>query len=238
MAHGKILVVEDDQATVQLVRKTLEQQGYDVAATATGEEALEQARNYLPDLVILDINLDAPHDAATAPMDGIEVLRQLRKDSDVCVLMLTATSIGYVKVAAFSVGADDYLTKPFDPKELVARVEAILRRARGASTAATELAFQRLRIDPAARMVWKDGVEIKLTPIEFDLLHTLARRRGQVLHRSQLISNAWDYKYTGDERLVDVHMGRLRKKIEDDPAEPKFILTVWGKGYRFEAGPA
>jgi DNA-binding response OmpR family regulator len=237
MARGKILVVEDDQTTVDLVKNTLDQQGYEVVATATGEEALEYARNYLPDLIILDINLDGPSSAAIAPMDGIEVLRQIRKDSDACVLMLTATSIGYVKVAAFSVGADDYLTKPFDPKELAARVDAILRRARGASVVNTELAFQRLRIDPAARIVWKDGVEVKLTPIEFDLLHTLARKRGQVLHRGQLISNAWDYKYTGDERLVDVHMGRLRKKIEDDASDPKFILTVWGKGYRFEANP-
>ena len=237
MARGKILVVEDDPATIELVRKTLDQQGYEVLATTSGEEALAGARNYMPDLIILDINLDAPNNAQLAPMDGIEVLRQIRKESDVCVLMLTATSIGYVKVAAFSVGADDYLTKPFDPKELAARVEAILRRARGAMAVSTELVFKRLRIDPAARIVYKDDQEVKLTPIEFDLLHTLARRRGQVLHRSQLISNAWDYKYTGDERLVDVHMGRLRKKIEDDAAEPKFILTVWGKGYRFEAEP-
>lgn len=235
MARGKILVVEDDQQTIDLVRDTLDQQGYEVVAATSGEDALAAARNYMPDIVILDINLDAPDDAQLAPMDGIEVLRQLRKESDVCVLMLTATSIGYVKVAAFSVGADDYLTKPFDPKELAARVDAILRRARGSSAVTTELAFKRLRIDPGARLVWKDNIEVKLTPIEFDLLHTLARRKGQVLHRSQLISNAWDYKYTGDERLVDVHMGRLRKKIEDDASEPKFILTVWGKGYRFEA---
>lgn len=238
MKHGHILVVEDDPATIERVRGHLAGEGYDVTVVHTGAEALDAVRSLAPDLIILDINLDmAEHDGVSA-MDGIEVLRQVRRESNVCVLMLTSTSIGYVKVAAFSTGADDYLTKPFDPKELGARVEAILRRARGAPAAEGELVFKRLRLDTAARMVWKDGKEIRLTPIEFDLLHTLVRRRGQVLHRSQLISNAWDYRYAGDERLVDVHLGRLRKKIEDDPASPAFILTVWGKGYRFEAEAA
>lgn len=237
MQNERILVVEDEADALQKTCQVLENEGYTVSTATNGRDALAAIAENDPDLVILDINLDSGDPNAPA-MDGIEVLRQMRKDSDACVLMLTTTSISYVKVAALTMGADDYLTKPFDPKELAARVKAILRRARGAARAGGTLDFKEISIDPAARIVWKDGKEVKLTPIEFDLLHALARRRGQVIGRTQLINQAWDFKYAGDERLVDVHMGRLRKKLEDDPAKPKLIQTVWGKGYRFEGEPA
>jgi DNA-binding response OmpR family regulator len=194
MQTERILVVEDEVEALKKTCAVLENEGYTVSTATNGREALAQIADSAPDLVILDINLDSG-DHNQPAMDGIEVLRQMRKESDACVLMLTTTSISYVKVAALTMGADDYLTKPFDPKELA---------------------------------------EVKLTPIEFELLLALARKRGQVIGRTQLINQAWDFKYAGDERLVDVHMGRLRKKLEDDPAKPKLIQTVWGKGYRFE----
>lgn len=236
MKSERILVVEDEEEARNQTCQVLEDDGYTVSAVSNGQEALLQIAETQPDLVVLDINLDAG-DGQGPAMDGIEVLREMRKDSDACVLMLTTTSISYVKVAALTMGADDYLTKPFDPKELTARVQAILRRAKGSSRSGGPLEFKGLTIDPGARIVEKDGVEIKLTPIEFDLLLALARRRGQVLGRGQLISQAWSFKYAGDERLVDVHMGRLRKKLEDDPSKPRLIHTVWGKGYRFEGEP-
>lgn len=236
MHTERILVVEDEEEALMKTRQVLENDGYLVTTATNGRDALTLIAESAPDLVVLDINLDSgdPNESA---MDGIEVLRQMRKDSDACVLMLTTTSISYVKVAALTMGADDYLTKPFDPKELTARVKAILRRAKGTSRTGKTLVFKQLTIDPGARLVWKEGTEVRLTPIEFDLLLALARRRGQVIGRSQLISQAWDFKYAGDERLVDVHMGRLRKKLEDDPAKPTLIQTVWGKGYRFEGEP-
>ena len=234
MQTERILVVEDEADELRKTCAVLENEGYAVSTATNGRDALAKIAEGAPDLVILDINLDSG-DQSQPAMDGIEVLRQMRKESDACVLMLTTTSIGYVKVAALTMGADDYLTKPFDPKELAARVKAILRRAKGPARAAATLEFKGLSIDPGARLVFKDGKEVKLTPIEFELLLALARRRGQVIGRTQLINQAWDFKYAGDERLVDVHMGRLRKKLEEDPAKPKLIHTVWGKGYRFEA---
>lgn len=237
MHTERILVVEDESESLLKTRQVLENDGYLVTTATNGRDALALIAESAPDLVVLDINLDTG-DKNESTMDGIEVLRQMRKDSDACVLMLTTTSISYVKVAALTMGADDYLTKPFDPKELTARVKAILRRAKGTAQSGKALNFKEVSIDPGARIVWKGGEEVKLTPIEFDLLLALARRRGQVIGRSQLISQAWDFKYAGDERLVDVHMGRLRKKLEDDPAKPRLILTVWGKGYRFEGEPS
>ena len=233
MKSERILVVEDEDEAREQTCQVLEDDGYTVQSVSNGHDALMQIADTQPDLVVLDINLDAG-DSGGSSMDGIEVLREMRKDSDACVLMLTTTSISYVKVAAPTMGADDYLTKPFDPKELTARVQAILRRAKGAGRSGGVLAFKGLSIDPGARIVEKNGESVKLTPIEFDLLLALARRRGQVIGRGQLISQAWNFKYAGDERLVDVHMGRLRKKLEDDPSKPQLIQTVWGKGYRFE----
>jgi two-component system alkaline phosphatase synthesis response regulator PhoP len=164
----------------------------------------------------------------------LEVLRQIRQSSDAYVIMLTAKADETDKVIGLTMGADDYVTKPFSPRELVARIKSSLRRLGGASEQKTELVSSRIRLDSDARLAWKDGEPLDLTPIEFDLLHTLMRHRGRVLSRDQLIEKVWGYDYYSDDRVVDVHIGRLRKKIEDDPSEPSLIATVWGAGYRFE----
>lgn len=229
MTGAKILVVDDEPTIVSTVRAYLEQEGFAVQTAASGPAALQAARAFRPDLIVLDIMLPG--------MDGIEVLRRLRQDSEVYVLMLTARAEETDKVVGLTVGADDYLTKPFSPRELVARVKAILRRGRGDGAGEPVLAFRRLRIDPDARQVWKDGEAVELTPIEFELLEALARHRGRVLSREQLIEQVWGYDYYGDERVVDVHLGRLRKKVEDDPSHPTLIVTVRGAGYRFEDEP-
>lgn len=237
MVSAKILVVDDDPGISRDVSGQLVREGFAVETASSGPSALEIARNFQPDLVILDIDIPEEGKDLDTSMDGIEVLRRLRAESDVCVLMLTSTSIGYVKVAALSLGADDYVTKPFDPKELIARVEAILRRAKGTGSRPPVLTFSQLRIDPGARRVWKDDKVVELTPIEFDLLYALASQPSQTFTRARLIGKAWSYRYSGDERLVDVHMARLRKKIEVDPSKPSLLHTVWGKGYLFdEAG--
>lgn len=225
----KILVVDDEPTIVSTVQAYLEREGYIVYTAMDGPAALKAAHAFRPGLVVLDIMLPG--------MDGIEVLRRLRQGSDVYVLMLTARADETDKIVGLSVGADDYLTKPFSPRELVARVKAILRRGRNAVRGEAMLIFHRLRIDPDARQVWKDDEAVELTSIEFDILHALARHRGRVLSREQLIEQVWGYDYYGDERVVDVHIGRIRKKLEDDPTNPTLIVTVRGTGYRLEAEP-
>jgi two-component system alkaline phosphatase synthesis response regulator PhoP len=177
-------------------------------------------------LLILDIMLPG--------MDGIELLTQLRRESDVYVIMLTAKSEETDKVIGLSVGADDYLTKPFSARELVARVKAALRRYGQGATDSNVLVFRRLRIDVAGRRVWKDDQAVELTAIEFDLLHALAEHRGRVLSREQLLERVWGHDFYGEDRVVDVHLGHVRKKLETDPTHPEFIITVRGVGYRFE----
>ena len=228
MASAKLLVVDDEPSITGTLRAYLEQEGYGVYVAADGPAALKAARSFKPDLIVLDVMLPG--------MDGFEVLQQLRRESDVYVLMLTAKAEEMDKIVGLSVGADDYMTKPFSPRELVARVKAVLRRGRGGGGSAGEpvLAFQRLRIDAEARLAWKDDSPLDLTAIEFNLLHALARHRGRVLSREQLIEQVWGGDYYGDERVVDVHLGHLRKKVEDDPATPALIATVRGAGYRFE----
>jgi len=227
----RILVVDDEPAIVNTVQAYLEKEGYTVHTALDGRAALKAARVFRPDLIVLDIMLPG--------MDGIEVLRRLRQESDVYVLMLTARADETDKVVGLTMGADDYLTKPFSPREMVARVKAILRRGRGAVGGFSEaaLTFRRLRIEPDARRVWKDGQPVELTSVEFELLHALARHRGRVLSREQLIEQVWGYDYYGEERVVDVHIGNIRRKLEDDPTNPTLIVTVRGVGYRFEAVP-
>jgi two-component system alkaline phosphatase synthesis response regulator PhoP len=221
----KILVVDDELTLLNTVRAYLEQAGYIVQTATDGRSALHLFRQFQPDLVVLDIMLPE--------IDGLEVLRQLRQSSEVYVIMLTAKADEADKVIGLGMGADDYVTKPFSPRELVARVKAALRRL-GGSSLKIELISAHLRLDEEARLAWKDGRPLDLTPIEFDLLHTLMRHDGRALSREQLIEQVWGRDYYGDDRVVDVHIGRLRKKIEDDATHPTLIATVWGAGYRFE----
>ncbi len=220
----KILVVDDEVTLLHTVRAYLEQEGYTVRTATNGRSALTHFHDFQPDLVVLDIMLPE--------IDGLEVLRQLRQTSEVYVIMLTAKADEADKVIGLGMGADDYITKPFSPRELVARIKASLRRLGGGSVK-KELVSTRLRLDEEARLAWKDGQPLDLTPIEFDLLHTLMNHHGRALSRDQLIEQVWGYDYYGDDRVVDVHIGRLRKKIETDPAQPTLIVTVWGAGYRF-----
>jgi DNA-binding response OmpR family regulator len=230
----KILIVDDDARILRTVKAQVENLGYEANTASDGRAALALARTLEPDLVILDVSLDDSRPAAQKPLDGIEVLRRLRDASDVPVLMLSATNVAVVKVMALSLGADDYLTKPFEPTELAARIEAILRRVRKESPDDRVLSFQRVRLDTGARRIWKDGELVELTGIEFDILHALARRPGHVFTREKLIEAAWKGEYYGVAKAVDVHIGHIRKKLEDDPAHPTLVATVRGTGYRFE----
>jgi two-component system alkaline phosphatase synthesis response regulator PhoP len=229
MTNATILVVDDEQPVRNTVRAYLEKEGYTVRTAADGPSALRAAHAFRPDVVILDIMLPG--------IDGLEVLRRIRQDSNAWVIMLTARTEEMDKVLGLKMGADDYLTKPFSPRELVARVDAMLRRGSQISDGEAPLVFGPLRIDPAARQVWVQEQRIDLTPIEFDLLHALARHQGHVLSREQLIEQVWGYDYYGDERIVDVHIGRLRKKLAGASAAADYIATARGVGYRFEAQP-
>ena len=234
MSEERILIVDDDAALVGRLEATLRQSGFVVYSARDGNAALQAARAYQPHLVILDITLHSEEGNESGPRDGIEVLKQLRSSSDVYVLMLSGTNAEIVKVLAFRMGADDYMTKPFNADELVARVQAILRRGRGErKESPSELAFRHVRIDPGKRRVWCNDTLLQLTPLEYDLLHALASNPGRVLSREQLIDAAWRHSYAGNERTVDVHIGRLRKKLEDAYA-PDIITTVRGAGYCFE----
>jgi len=225
MPSVKILVVDDEPSIVNLVKAYLEKEGYQVYTAADGPSGLKAARAYRPDLIVLDIMLPG--------MDGLEVLSHLRRDSDAYVILLTAKTEETDRVIGLTVGADDYVTKPFSPRELVARVKAALRRLGTGSRqpVPATLVFRGLRIDGAARRVWVDDREISLTPREFDLLLTLAEHRGMVLSREQLLENVWGGEYFGEIRVVDVHIGHLRQKL----APHEWIVTVRGVGYRFEA---
>jgi DNA-binding response OmpR family regulator len=224
-----LLVVDDERSLVELLRNYLEAEGFTVLAAYDGPSALEKARAAQPDLVVLDVMIPG--------FDGIEVCRQLRRFSDAYVLMLTSKSQEVDKLIGLSVGADDYLTKPFSPRELVARVKAMLRRPRTLSAQRTEpdvpppLAVGDLVIDMARHEVLRHGEPIHLTPREFDLLAIMAAHPGMVFTRNQLLRRIWGDEYF-DTRVVDVHIASLRKKIEADPAQPRYIETVRGVGYR------
>ncbi len=221
MAQTKILVVDDEPGILKLVTSYLEKEGYQVYTAADGPGALKAARAFKPDLIVLDIMLPG--------MDGIEVLTHLRRESDVYVIMLTARTEETDKIVGLSVGADDYVTKPFSPRELVARVKAALRRlnASGAKTGEV-LSFQHVRIDLGSRQVWVDEQPVELTTTEFDLLRALAEQPGMVFSRERLLEKVWGHDYFGEIRVVDVHIGHIRRKIGE-----QFIATVRGVGYRF-----
>jgi DNA-binding response OmpR family regulator len=232
MSPRSILVVEDEEAIAEAVRARLVSEGYDVQVLHDGPQAIAAARMQRPDLVVLDLMLPG--------MDGLEVCQEIQKDDWIPVLMLTARTDEADKVAGFAVGADDYLTKPFSLRELAARVRAIIRRMdriERSTPQEPELRFD-LSIDPARRRVSRDGEEVTLTPLEFEILLTLARTPGVVLSRDALMDRVWGYRDYAGGRVVDSHVARIRRKLGDEAAEPKYIRTVHGVGYAFrEAGP-
>jgi two-component system alkaline phosphatase synthesis response regulator PhoP len=224
VASVKVLLVEDEQSIVDLVTAYLRQEGYEVVAAMDGPAGLKAARTFKPDLIVLDIMLPG--------MDGIELLTRLRRESDVYVIMLSARSEEIDKIVGLSVGADDYMVKPFSPRELVARIKAALRRLQSGAgpAAAGAVASRRVRVDSGRRRVWVDDQPVELTTIEFDLLKTLVEHRGMVLSREQLLERVWGYDFYGETRVVDVHIGHIRQKMGDG----RLIATVRGMGYRFE----
>jgi two-component system alkaline phosphatase synthesis response regulator PhoP len=221
---GTILVVDDEASIRTIARAYLEQAGLRVIAAESGPEALQLALSETPDLVILDLNLPG--------MDGMEVAARLRERSEVFILMLTARSEEADRVAGLRLGADDYLTKPFSPRELVARVEAILRRRRGFAPRSSELRFQHVTVDPDARTARAGEQPLELSPTEFDLLLALARHPNRALSREQLIELVWGADFFGTDRVVDVYVGQVRRKIEAASGQT-VISTVRGVGYRF-----
>lgn len=230
MSDRTILIVDDERKIRQLVRAYLEKDGFDVIEASTGPEALEKAKDHRPDLIVLDVMLPE--------LDGIEVLREIRTFSDVYVVMLTAKSEEVDKLIGLSVGADDYLSKPFSPRELLARVKAVLRRDRGTPKQDTgALRFDGLVVDEDRREVTRENSPIELTALEFDLLAALAAEPGRVFSRRQLLERVWGWDFFGDERVVDVHIRNLRKALGDDATHPSVIGTVRGVGYKFLLEP-
>jgi two-component system, OmpR family, response regulator MtrA len=224
--YGRILLVEDDPSIREVAMLGLRAAGFEVSTAADGVIGLERFRAEAPDLVLLDIMLPR--------LDGLEVCKAIRRDSTTPVVMLTARGDTIDVVVGLEAGADDYVRKPFEMAELVARVRAALRRRGRESdeTGSERLRLGPLSIDLGGRTVERDGQEIALTRTEFDLLAELARRPGQVFSRELLLDRVWGYDYLGDSRLVDVAMGRLRSKIENDPGNPELVLTVRGAGYK------
>lgn len=224
----KILVIDDEPSIVNLVSSYLKAEGYEVLTASDGPSGLKSARAFKPDLIVLDVMLPG--------MDGIELLSRLRRESEVYVILLTARTEETDKIVGLTVGADDYVTKPFSPRELTARIKAALRRLQAGSSLSVEggvLSFRRTRIDTAARQVTVDEHPVELTAIEFDLLRSLAENRGRVLTREQLLEKIWGREYYGELRVVDVHLGHIRQKL----GIPDLIATVRGVGYRFEDEP-
>ncbi|HET8930030.1 MAG TPA: response regulator transcription factor, partial [Acidimicrobiales bacterium] len=221
-----ILTVEDDERIRTAVKLALEAEGWEVAEAAAGSEALERFEQRPADVVLIDIMLP--------DIDGFEVCREIRKTSDVPIVMVTARDDTHDIVAGLEAGADDYLTKPFAPKELSARIRALLRRSRAVDAGAPHLRFGDLEVIPDEGTVRVAGTEVHLTKTEFRLLVELASNPGRVFSREVLLERVWGYDYFGDGRLVDVHIRRLRTKVEADPANPRHVVTVRGLGYKLQ----
>jgi DNA-binding response OmpR family regulator len=221
-----ILAVEDDERIRTAVRLALEDEGWDVEEAESGEKALEVFGGGPFDVVLIDLMLPG--------IDGFELCRSVRRNSDVPIIMVTARTDTHDVVAGLEAGADDYLTKPFEPKELSARIRALLRRVRPSSPGHTHLRFGELEVIPDEGVVRKSGTEVHLTKTEFRLLVELASSPGRVHSREHLLEKVWGYDYFGDGRLVDVHVRRLRTKVEADPAMPRHVVTVRGLGYKLQ----
>jgi DNA-binding response OmpR family regulator len=232
-AGYRALVVDDEVPLAKVVASYLEREHFEVTLANNGHDAVSLAREIDPDVVVLDLALPG--------IDGVEVCRQLRMFSDAYVVMLTARDTEMDTVVGLSVGADDYMTKPFSPRELVARIRAMLRRPRSVSaptetTVDPDRVFGALRIDVGGRQVFIDDEPITLTRTEFDVLAALSARPGIVLSRRQLLDAVWAESWVGSEHLVDVHVGHLRRKLGDDPGAPRYVITVRGVGYRMGSG--
>jgi len=227
-SRGSVLVVDDEPTIAEVVARYLERAGYRTRIAADGVAAIEAAARQRPDLVVLDLMLPR--------IDGLEVMRRLREQDRerIAVILLTAKSEEADRVIGLRLGADDYVVKPFSPAELVARVDAVLRRIDTSPEQEMRIELGDLEIDPAARRVFVRGEEALLTQREFELLLFMARHPGQVFSRNQLMDAVWQYAFYTDTSTVTVHIRRLRAKIELDPAEPRHIQTVWGVGYRFQ----
>ncbi len=228
----RALVVEDEAALARLIGSYFEREGFETTITGDGVRAVELAREFDPDVIVLDLGLPG--------LDGVEACRQVRTFSDAYVVMVTARSDEVDTLIGLSVGADDYVTKPFSPRELMARVQAMLRRPRPlgheARAADATRSFGSLSIDPEGRDVWLDGEPVALTRTEFDLLAALSGRPQLAFTRRQLIEKVWGPAWVGDEHLVDVHIGHLRRKLDDDAADSRYVRTVRGVGYRMGPG--
>jgi DNA-binding response OmpR family regulator len=224
-----ILLVEDETTLAETLRYNLEREGYSVMIAADGVQGLDQARREQPDLIVLDIMLPR--------LDGFSVCRIIRQESDVPIMMLTARQDEVDRIAGLELGADDYISKPFSLGEFLARVRAIMRRSERQPRAGTREVLEAgaLRVDTSSRRAWRENSELTLPQKEFDLLTCLVRNRGIALSRDLLLERVWGLDFIGDSRTVDVHIRWLREKIEPDPARPRYIQTVRGVGYRFEA---
>lgn len=232
----KILVVDDERTIREVVRRYLELEGFAVTEAETGPQALSILQGWRPDLIVLDIMLPG--------VDGFSITRRLRQadehspleiDGDIPIILLTARTNEVDRVSGLELGADDYITKPFSPRELVARVKAVLRRSAAAEVESeSPVEFAMLSLDPRSRSVTVDGEGVSLTAKEFDLLWFLLRHPRQVFRREQLLNNVWGYEFYGDESTVTVHVRRLREKLEPNPSKPIYVQTVWGVGYKFE----
>ncbi len=223
---AKILVVDDEQVLVKGIKFNLEHEGYQVEVGYDGEEAVERAREGSFDLILLDLMMPK--------IDGLQACMRIREFSNVPIIMLTAKGEDTDKILGFEYGADDYITKPFNLLELKARIRALLRRS-GAAEQKQQgdraLTVGHIRLDPGERSAWRDGAPVELTAKEFDLMELLMRNPGRVYSRENLLNVVWGYEYIGDYRTVDVHIRRLREKLELDPANPEYIRTKWGVGY-------
>ncbi len=229
MPRYRVLVADDEPMVTEVVERYLARDGFEVATTGDGSEALSLAHSWSPDLVVLDLMLPG--------LDGLEVCRQLRKEGSMPIVMLTARGEETDRIVGLELGADDYVVKPFSPRELVARIKAVLRRtaAEGRPASAGEaLRLSGVVINPKTRQTEVNSQPVALTAKEFDLLYYLASHPGQVFTREQLMNDVWDYTFAGDASTVTVHIRRLREKIEPDPMRPRYVKTVWGVGYKFE----